>query len=383
VCKMKERSKKGVCSSRNANGNTLDTAVIEQVKQLAESDNTFLKQLEKSRQFYTTNHEVFENNLVELRQEFADNEKKIEGLVDSLIVVGESSAKTRIAKRIEALEAENESIRSRITELEELTSEQTFEGFEFDLLRQLLAVFKANIDDMTIEQKRAAIRTVVRKVVWDGTNAHIILFGDADDDIELPDITSRLAEPIDATDEDTLDPIEDADDEADDCLGKRVPPNASKSHWGEGSILHAPGGVSSQPGTFGRIKGRHALDEPNGADGYQILLIRSLSIILLHNVGHKAEVPFNENISCFQVTLPGTGQVVPLLFLRQRLWKRTGIQLQRIQQCAQHQPCGCQHSHHLCALYSPLSVQFPLKKRRCSCISVLFSVSSILLPGYF
>lgn len=255
VCKMKERSKRTVCSSRNANGNTLDLAVIEQVKMLAESDSDFIKQLEKSRKFYTTSKEVFENNLVELRQELADNEKKIEGLVDSLIAVGESSAKARIAKRIEALDAENEEIRSRIAELEELTSEQTFGGFEFDLLRQLLAVFKSNIDDMTIEQKRAAIRTVVRKIVWDGTNAHIILFGDAEDDIELPDISSRLAEPIDTNEDDTLYPIEDADDEAEDCLGKRVPPNASKSHWGEGSIFNTPGCIGGKPRPFRCVKG--------------------------------------------------------------------------------------------------------------------------------
>ncbi len=297
VCKMKERSKKGVCSSRNANGNTLDLAVVEQVKMLAESDSDFIRQLEKSRQFYTTSKEVFENNLVELRQELADNEKKIEGLVDSLIAVGESSAKARIAKRIEALDAENEGIRSRITELEELTSEQTFDGFEFDLLRQLLSVFKANIDDMTIEQKRAAIRTVVRKIVWDGTNAHIILFGDAEDDIELPDISSRLTAPIDTDEEDNLYPVEDADDEAEDCLGKRVPPNASKSHWGEGSILHTPGGIGSKPRPFGRIKGGDALNEADGSYGDQVLLIRSLGIVFFHDVSDQAQIALNENIA--------------------------------------------------------------------------------------
>jgi Iap family predicted aminopeptidase len=42
---------------------------------------------------------------------------------------------------------------------------------------------------MTVEQKRAAIRTLVRRVVWDGTEAHVILFGaeeDAFDDAKTP-----------------------------------------------------------------------------------------------------------------------------------------------------------------------------------------------------
>ena len=39
---------------------------------------------------------------------------------------------------------------------------------------------------MTVEQKRAAIRTIVRKVVWDGVNAHVILFGVREYEIEYP-----------------------------------------------------------------------------------------------------------------------------------------------------------------------------------------------------
>ena len=41
-----------------------------------------------------------------------------------------------------------------------------------------------NIDDMTVTQKRAAIRTVVRKVVWDGKVAHVVLFGSPEDKID-------------------------------------------------------------------------------------------------------------------------------------------------------------------------------------------------------
>ena len=45
---------------------------------------------------------------------------------------------------------------------------------------------------MSVEEKRAAIRTVVRKVIWDGVNAHVVLFGADENDIEFPDMDDRL-----------------------------------------------------------------------------------------------------------------------------------------------------------------------------------------------
>ncbi len=177
VCKMKERSKRERCNRRNANGNILDAAVIEQVKSLTEHDSSFVTQLEKSRQFYTGNREQYETQLTDLRDEYAENEKKINGLIDSLGMVGDSAAKPRVLKRIEELTDINREIGNRICELEGLTRANALNDEEFDLLRQMLTMFRANIDEMSIEEKRAAIRTVVRKVIWDGMNAHVVLFG--------------------------------------------------------------------------------------------------------------------------------------------------------------------------------------------------------------
>ena len=63
-------------------------------------------------------------------------------------------------------------------------------------MRQLLTVFHDNIDDMTVTQKRAAIRTVVRKVVWDGKVAHVVLFGSSKDEIDWSTF------PVDPEDDD-------------------------------------------------------------------------------------------------------------------------------------------------------------------------------------
>ena len=188
VCKMKEHSQRSVCNSKNVNGNVLDMAIIEQIKMLEEDKGHFIQQLEQSRKFYTGNRGEYEERLKGLYKEKAEVEKKIEGLVDSLIEFNDSVAKTRVAKRIEQLNQECINLDSNIQELEGLTSQHAWSDVEFDVMRQLLTVFRDGIDQMTIEQKRAAIRTLVRKVVWDGVNAHVILFGVEEDEVEFPKI---------------------------------------------------------------------------------------------------------------------------------------------------------------------------------------------------
>lgn len=237
VCKMKERSQRTMCNSKNANGNTLDMAVIEQIKMLADDKDTFIDQLEQSRKFYTGNRMDYEQRLDDLKKEKAANEKKINSLVDSLVEMGDSPAKAHVTKRIEQLNEEYQSLEKRIQELEGLTTQHSLSDIEFDLMRQLLTVFKDGIDEMTTEQKRAAIRTIVRKVIWDGVNAHVVLFGVQDDEIEYPEIASVASDNTDDEDENEelvafSDVDYEDDDRSDEALRKTNPLSASKTHWG-------------------------------------------------------------------------------------------------------------------------------------------------------
>ena len=222
VCKMRERSKRERCNRRNANGNMLDVAVIEQVKMLAEHDRSFITQMEKSRQFYTGNRDQYESQLANLRTEYAENEKTINGLIDSLGMVGESIAKPRVLKRIEELTQSNREIASRIHELEGLTSANSLSDMEFELLRQMLVMFRRNIDEMSVEEKRAAIRTVVRKVIWDGANARVVLFGADEGEIESPGINDRMDD--ESSGEGPLEPFVDVDYEEESA-------HRTKAHW--------------------------------------------------------------------------------------------------------------------------------------------------------
>lgn len=232
VCKMKERSKRERCDRRNANGNVLDMAIIEQIKMLTEHDSSFIAQLEKSRQFYTGSRQEYEAQLAKLKEEYRENEKTINGLIDSLAMVADSVAKPRFLKRIEELTETNREVENRIHELEGLTSANSLSDMEFDLLRQMLSMFRTNIDGMSVEEKRAAIRTVVRKVIWDGVNAHVVLFGADEGEIEFPDMDDRIGDADKVGgEEEPLEAFADVDYDEFDSETYGV----SESPWGEDS----------------------------------------------------------------------------------------------------------------------------------------------------
>ena len=229
VCKMKERSKRERCNRRNANGNVLDAAIIGQIKSLRSQDSSFLTQLEKSRQFYTGNREQYESQLADLRAEYGGNEKTINGLIDSLGMVGDSVARPRVLKRIEELTQTNREIENRIHELKGLTEANALSDREFDLVRQMLSIFRTSMDAMTIGEKRAAIRAVVRKVIWDGVNAHAVLFGADEGEIAFPDMEDRMGNMIDeSSEEESLEAF--ADINCEEFAGENTAAD-SKSPW--------------------------------------------------------------------------------------------------------------------------------------------------------
>ncbi|MBR6825750.1 MAG: recombinase family protein [Oscillospiraceae bacterium] len=238
VCKMKERSKRERCNRRNANGNILDAAIIEQIKSLTEHDSSFLSQLEKSRSFYTGKREQYDSQLEQLRTELQRNQKHITNLTATLGDLSPtSSARGVLTERIEELTAANHEIENRIYELEGLVNVDTLSDAEFDLLRQMLSVFSTGIDEMSVEEKRAAIRTVVRKVLWDGVNVHVVFFGADESDIEFPDMSDRIGHTEDIEgEEESLEAFADVDYEDNtDTLGDFENGGNSMSPWGADS----------------------------------------------------------------------------------------------------------------------------------------------------
>ena len=112
-------------------------------------------------------------------------------MVDSIAKSRESIATTYLTERINELHKELETANTQLQEIKKITEENELTEMEFDILVTLLEDFASSFDTLTIEQKRTAIRTFVKRVVWNGENVHMYLCG-SDEDLDLTNFDKPL-----------------------------------------------------------------------------------------------------------------------------------------------------------------------------------------------
>jgi len=186
VCTMKTRSKKSRCDQKNINGVMLDHAIIDEVKKLAKDETEFIELLGNGKNTLHSNRGQYEQQLEMLRAQKTEIDKRIVALVDSLIDTENSTTKNHIKVRIEEYDQELTQTEEQIKELEDVLSRDVMNDEGIFVLAQLLSSFDSAMGHLGLEEKRAAIRTIIRRIVWDGETVHIVLFGDADGDIQPP-----------------------------------------------------------------------------------------------------------------------------------------------------------------------------------------------------
>ncbi len=177
LCETKEKSQQHKCKIKNPNGNVLDRAICEEIKKLSENSSEFVRQLENTKSKIKSNSEELDMQIESLQNGIADKKKQIENLITSIAKATGEMTTDYINQRIEELHKEIKVSEQRLTDLKNLTEENVLSDNEFDVLRDILSSFASSFDTMNIEQKRTAIRTFVKRIVWDGENIHMYLFG--------------------------------------------------------------------------------------------------------------------------------------------------------------------------------------------------------------
>jgi len=182
LCETKEKSRQHNCRIKNPNGNILDRAVCEEIKKLSEDSGEFIKQLESVKERIKSNSDEYDMQIESLQSGIADRKRQVDNLVNSLANSTGEVAYEYINQRIDELDKEIKESQQRLIDLKKLTEQNVLSDSEFDILRDILKSYASSFDTMNIEQKRAAIRTFVKRIVWDGENIHMYLYGSEEEE---------------------------------------------------------------------------------------------------------------------------------------------------------------------------------------------------------
>ena len=199
VCNTKERSKSEACHIRNVNGNTLDAMVVDVIKQLGEDSGELIHQLEIAKKHILADSSVYGDTITRIKANIISEENEISTLTLALARAEGRVAEQYVLDQIEKIHNHIEELKSQLKTLESASAQHNLSLVEFDIIKQMLSGFGQSIDLYSIEEKRALIKTFVRKIAWDGNMIHIFMFN-SDEDCEFPlpihnDISIATNEP--------------------------------------------------------------------------------------------------------------------------------------------------------------------------------------------
>jgi site-specific DNA recombinase len=114
-----------------------------------------------------------EEDILRLQEESILLGEEIAGLVASLRKAGGTTAEEYIVAQIEELHQKKEDNAIRIREVRLSLINNELSDVEAERIKETLSSFPDTIDSMKVEEKRMAVRSFIKKAVWDGTCVHL------------------------------------------------------------------------------------------------------------------------------------------------------------------------------------------------------------------
>lgn len=190
LCSTKEKSKSHLCNIKNVNGNKIDAEVINAIKDSQNTNSDASKQIASLKKQLSSVNDNYEEEKVVIKDKIKANDNEINLRVDKFIKAQDAFIEEKIKAQISELRTENERLNSRLEELDALTQQNNLSALEFDIISKKLSSVGNSIDDYSVDEKRKLIKSVIKKVTWDGKEAHIYRL-DADGECDFSDIPNE------------------------------------------------------------------------------------------------------------------------------------------------------------------------------------------------
>jgi len=175
MCTLKERSRSGQCSIKNAPGEELDISLSGRLKDLASDRMDVRKKIMDQELTITTKSSSLVNEISTIKAKIKSDEDAISNLIAAISKGAETSE--YLIKEINRLEDEILSLKETLSELNEKSNFTAAQGSQFELINNMIESLASTFDTLILDDKRSFIKTITESVIWDGKNVNIVLFG--------------------------------------------------------------------------------------------------------------------------------------------------------------------------------------------------------------
>lgn len=174
VCSRKDDSKKQLCQQKNAPAHIVDDLVVDHLRQLAQHYSSLSVD---ATALHQSQAQAAAESLSRLRAELRATQRKLDNLTETLEEGLPPTARQTVYKRMGELESAAEDLRQQIAALESTAIDDVAEQQLMHLVADVFASFGAAWQQLTHDERRRLIRSVVDRVVWDGQNLDICVLG--------------------------------------------------------------------------------------------------------------------------------------------------------------------------------------------------------------
>ena len=178
LCPYKDLTHGEKCSVSNVQGNTLDELVCKEVLRYTEENSNIHKMLEKAveRMEGTKQEKVSSVDMIE--QEIQKRKKEVQNLISVLAKSGgDDEFIAQIEQKVIRLNRECAALEKEKSEIDEEGLSITGDKQQIEILMEQLSSFKKMFDTLSVLEKREYLQLILDKVVWDGEQAHIFIYG--------------------------------------------------------------------------------------------------------------------------------------------------------------------------------------------------------------
>lgn len=178
LCPYKDVTHGEKCSVSNVQGNTLDELVCREVLRYTEENSNIHQMLQQAieRIEDTKEEKVTSKDLLE--REIQKRKKEVQNLISTLAKSGgDQQFISRIEQEVLKLNRECASLEEEKAELGAEGADIRGDGQQLTFLMEQLSSFQNLFDTLSVPEKREYLRMILDKVVWDGEEAHIFIYG--------------------------------------------------------------------------------------------------------------------------------------------------------------------------------------------------------------